>query len=330
MISLTSSVVRRVAVVLLAAGAAACSMDKTKAPALAGPSEFGLSIDIGAFPDTVNRDGASQATIQVVARGPDGKPLAGRGFQLALDPVNGGVLSADSVVTGADGTARVIYTAASADLNIQKVRVGVAPVGSNYDNSRIPTIAIALRGSLAPNPDFEIFKPDNPKMFDTITFDATKTKLNGNQCDNACSYSWDFGDGQTATGRVVTHRYEHLGTYTVTLTATGPDNLSLSIRKTVAVAEAPKPTATIAVSSTTVEPGQAVRVSGATSVGQGGATVVKWEWDLGNGETATGPNASVTFDDEGAYVIVLTVTDNNGQSSSATVIVTVALADDGM
>jgi uncharacterized membrane protein len=33
------------------------------------------------------------------------------------------------------------------------------------------------------------------------------------------SYTWDFGDGATATGATVQHTYDEAGTYTITLTA---------------------------------------------------------------------------------------------------------------
>jgi PKD repeat protein len=36
------------------------------------------------------------------------------------------------------------------------------------------------------------------------------------------SYTWDFGDGSTATGPVVNHVYASTGTYTVTVTAVNP------------------------------------------------------------------------------------------------------------
>jgi len=40
------------------------------------------------------------------------------------------------------------------------------------------------------------------------------------------SYEWDFGDGNTASGRTVTHNYSRLGTYTAKLTVTDSDGLS--------------------------------------------------------------------------------------------------------
>lgn len=33
-------------------------------------------------------------------------------------------------------------------------------------------------------------------------------------------YHWDFGDGNTASGSIVLHKYETVGTYNITLTAT--------------------------------------------------------------------------------------------------------------
>jgi PKD repeat protein len=54
-----------------------------------------------------------------------------------------------------------------------------------------------------------------------IEFDATASEdPNG----TIVSYSWDFGDGSTGTGSVVTHDYDVIGVYTVVLTVTDDDD----------------------------------------------------------------------------------------------------------
>lgn len=56
-----------------------------------------------------------------------------------------------------------------------------------------------------------------PLVGQTVTFTATNT---GGQVD---SWLWNFGDGQTSTDQNPTHQYTSEGTFTVSLTATGPD-----------------------------------------------------------------------------------------------------------
>ncbi|HKN94489.1 MAG TPA: PKD domain-containing protein [Thermoleophilaceae bacterium] len=50
---------------------------------------------------------------------------------------------------------------------------------------------------------------------DTLVFGESASDRSGVQ-----GYSWDFGDGHTASGAIVTHSYSAPGTYTVTATAT--------------------------------------------------------------------------------------------------------------
>src|SRR5204863_83456 len=56
--------------------------------------------------------------------------------------------------------------------------------------------------------------PDIVSSGTTITFDGTRSV---DADGDALVYSWDFGDGQTGTGPMVTHTYAGGGTYPVVL-----------------------------------------------------------------------------------------------------------------
>jgi large repetitive protein len=56
---------------------------------------------------------------------------------------------------------------------------------------------------------------DGPTNFGGITI-LTASIVNG----TGVTYSWDFGDGKTGTGRITTHKYTTAGDFTATVTAT--------------------------------------------------------------------------------------------------------------
>lgn len=59
--------------------------------------------------------------------------------------------------------------------------------------------------------------------------------------DPAATYVWNFGDGTTGSGRIVSHTYPALGSYEVTLTATSSDNRAGSVTRTVTIASGTLP-----------------------------------------------------------------------------------------
>jgi PKD repeat protein len=59
------------------------------------------------------------------------------------------------------------------------------------------------------------WSPIVQKLNQSMIFDASASTFDGGIMEE---YRWDFGDGQNANGRIVTHTYTALGTYTVTLT----------------------------------------------------------------------------------------------------------------
>ncbi len=199
---------------------AACTVSETEAPALAGPSTLATDLNIQATPDTIMWDGSSQSTVTVDARGPNNQPI--RGLSIRVDMLSGGqvadfgTLSARTIVTGDDGRARAVYTAPPRPLDGADGTVLTllfTPIGSDFrgaltrqvDIQLIPP-GVILPPNGAPQPAFT-FSPSAPQTFQTILFDASGTKDEGVECGSACSYTWSFGDGGSASGITASHEY---------------------------------------------------------------------------------------------------------------------------
>ena len=131
------------------------------------------------------------------------------------------------------------------------------------------------------------------------------------------SYAWDFGDGTTATGVMpAAHTYTN-GIYFVKLTVTDYfGNVGVAL-ETITVGEAGAPTAVINVtpSTTGIAPFTVYFDASGSSVvsGCGSCSIVSYSWNFGDGTAiGTGMTISHTYTAAGTYIVVLTVTDSNG------------------
>ncbi|HER25267.1 MAG TPA: PKD domain-containing protein, partial [Candidatus Atribacteria bacterium] len=160
----------------------------------------------------------------------------------------------------------------------------------------------------------------------TVIFDAySSTDDRG-----IASYAWDFGDGTTASGVMpAAHTYTN-GTYIVKLTVTDYfGNVGVAL-ETITVGEAGAPTAVINVtpSTTGIAPFTVYFDASDSSVVSdcGACSIVSYAWNFGDTTTGTGMTISHEYTAAGTYVVVLTVTDSNGNVAYDSVSITVNAA----
>ena len=136
------------------------------------------------------------------------------------------------------------------------------------------------------------------------------------------TFSWDFGDSGTGGGSTASHTYQAAGTYTVSLTLTDANGYSANLSTNTVVK--PPLTATFTYSPSNPAPLLPVTFN---AVATGGTQPYSYNWDFGDGSTATGASATHSYLLPGTYSVSLAVTDANGQSfvTSETVTVTVPI-----
>lgn len=319
----------------LSAALAGCTVKKTEAPALAGPSEYGLSLRTTVTPDILEQDGLSQSVVEIVARGPDGRPQ--RGVPLRVEINVGGVavdygrLSNRSPVTGDDGVARVTYTSppppAEAVDTFTIVTLYITPVGGDFagSNSRSVELRLVPRGVIippnnAPVPAF-VVSPTPVTSLTPVTFDASGTRDEGGACGAACAYSWNFGDGSSGSGMVTTHEFRTAGTFVVRLTVIDARGGSATTSQSITVAQVEAPKAQFEFSPSEPRFGQPVFFNAAASTAPAGHRIVAYDWDFGTGRAGEGMTVAKTYGadlippgavsgDSVEFKVTLTVTDD--------------------
>lgn len=155
-----------------------------------------------------------------------------------------------------------------------------------------------------------------------VDFDASTSSVQAPR--TIASYSWNFGDGNTASGVTAAHTYTTPGQYTVTLTVTDSVGLTSESSNTVTVV-APKaaPTAAAVATPSTGPAPLAVTLDASGSSDSDG-TIVSYSWDLGDGGSASGAVVNHTYSTPGTYVATVTVTDNHGLTDTAQVAINVS------
>ena len=183
------------------------------------------------------------------------------------------------------------------------------------DNDGAVDFALSSKTVLPNQPPVALFTESATTVFtnDIIKFNASASyDLDG----TIVSYSWDFGDGNVATGVFVEHSYVDDGAYTVILTVTDDDGATDTATSTKYVWNRP-PVANFTESAETIYTGEVVTFNATSSIDPDGV-INSYVWDFGDGTNATGTTVDHAYADDGVYTVILTVTDDDGAMATAT------------
>jgi PKD repeat protein len=140
----------------------------------------------------------------------------------------------------------------------------------------------------------------------SVAFDASRsTDPDG----EPLSYLWDFGDGESASGRAVVHGYDGPGAYRATLRVSDASGqVGAGARRDFEVF-VKRPPLAVAGDDLMVAPGETVTFDGTRSL-DGERPIARYLWDFYDGGQGEGPNASHSFEHPGRYLVTLRVEDD--------------------
>ncbi|MCD6448842.1 MAG: PKD domain-containing protein [Thermoplasmata archaeon] len=142
--------------------------------------------------------------------------------------------------------------------------------------------------------------------------DMQEVHFYDNSTGDIIAWIWYFGDGSSSTEQNPIHVYEDNGTYTVRLVIISSSGATDYVEKVITVLNIP-PVADAG--EDIISNNLTVLFNGSLSYDVDGS-IVAWHWEFGDGNTADGETVSHTYEEEGIYVVNLTVEDNDGDSSN--------------
>lgn len=169
------------------------------------------------------------------------------------------------------------------------------------------------------------FAPTPTTVNVPVVFEAFATP--GAGATEIQSYIWEFGDGAVATGKLVSRTYLTQKTYNVTLTVTDNRGASSWTTRAVTVGAEALPTASFFLSPSNVVVGQTVFANASASKAAVGHVINSYRWEWGDGESGGGAIGDHDYAAAGSYTVMLIVTDDAGQTATATQTVTIQTAN---
>ncbi len=171
-----------------------------------------------------------------------------------------------------------------------------------------PTIAVTITA------------PSSPTAGNPAQFTASATAPSGSTIDR---YEWNFGDGsvRTTTGPSTTYIYSAAGRYTVSVRVVTNDGATGNAAIDIVVTGL-----TVALSANDLSPATGDIVSFTATAAPSGTTIVRYEWNFGDGvtRTTTSNTTEHTYTSSGNKTVTVTAVAAGGGTATAKIVLEVS------
>ena len=181
-------------------------------------------------------------------------------------------------------------------------------------------VAIAIKAQQAPEPIINF--PPEATVGEPVTFDGSQSQPGSSPI---AGYDWNFGDGTGGSGATVTHIYNTPGIFQIALTVTGQDGIATTggpVQIVINPAGAPAPPPATGQLPQPVlnflpeaRVGEPVTFDGSQSQ-PGSSPIANYEWNFGDGTTASGAVVTYVYNSPGTYQVTLTITGQDGSGNT--------------
>lgn len=186
-----------------------------------------------------------------------------------------------------------------------------------------------------PLASFDI-SPISPNVGEEVNFIDTSQ-------GNIVSWHWDFGDGNMSGMQNPTHTYQSAGYYTVSLTITDSDGKTSGFTRFIHVSDylgnnsgnsgngsgTPGGYENMTIAQFSYSPSDPSIGEQVNFYDESQGNIVSWQWSFGDNSYSNLQNPSHSYSATGFYNVKLTVTDDEGISSSAIQLIIVDSGDTG-
>jgi PKD repeat protein len=170
--------------------------------------------------------------------------------------------------------------------------------------------------NIPPHANFT-YQPSNPRTTDSIYFTDTSFDLDG----FILSWFWNFGDGSTSTQQNPVHKYLENGNYTVVLNVTDDDGAKNALAQSLFIRNVP-PIANFTFTPINPMAYETVFFNSTSSDLDG--MIVNYTWDFGDGNDSYQQKSTHIYTENGTYLILLNITDDDGDTNSIQKIIIVS------